>query len=231
MSWQASQWAANIPHGLVGYVAFRALSLLANDAKEDGSATWLEASTVAARLDVSLRTVERAYKELRDAGMIRYGEQRHVAHLPVNRRPPVYDLTMLTKADLLAHADGSVAVELDVDHVDEAPEPAPSNLSAQPQPVDNSAPSNLSAPTTGVAVNKEEPPLRTIKTYRGNQQTRARGAHLSAVGAVCDRGHLLLEGARSCELGHYMPGVTLHSDGGSPTPEAVALAAAAGGVA
>lgn len=222
MSWQASQWAANIPHGLVGYVAFRTLTLLANDAKENGSATWLEASTVAHRLGVSLRTAERAYEELRNNRLIEYGDQRHVAHLPQNRRPKVYDLTMSSHAELL---NGTVTPELDV------VETAPSDLSVHPQPVDNSAPSDLSAPTTAVVVNMEEPPLTTIKTYRGNQQTRARGPHLSVVGAVCDRGHLLLEGARSCELGHYMPGVTLHTDGGSPTPEAVALAAAARGVA
>lgn len=164
MSWQASQWAANVPHGLVGYVAFRALTMLANDAKEDGRATWLETSTVAARLGVSHRTAERAYEELRNARLIKYGDQRHVAHLPQNRRPKVYDLTMLSHADLL---NGGAPAEL------EGVEPGPTDLSAHPAGAQNPGPTDLSAPTTVVAVNKEEPPLTTTKTYPGQPQRAA----------------------------------------------------------
>jgi len=228
MSWQASAWAANVPHGLVGYVAFRALTLLANDAKEDGTATWLEASTVAARLGVSKRTAERGYEELRNAGLIRYGDQAHVAHLPADKRPPVYDLTM-APAELLGlqvtpeRRGGPRAI-------------GPSKMTARA--ARQTGPSNLTGPTAVVAVNKEEPSVKTLTTQRNQQTAHARGgrtrsgSQLSAVGAVCERGHLLLEGARSCEFGHYMPGVTLHgTDEGSPAAEAVDHAAGRGGAA
>lgn len=219
MSWQASAWAANVPHGLVGYVAFRTLSLMANDAKEDGRATWLAASTIAARLGVSERTVERGLKELRDAGMIRYGDQAHVAHLPKNRRPPVYDLTMLGRDDLLAIADGSVTVEL------ELPESGPSKLSAQNGA--ESGPSKLSAPTAVVAVSMEEPSVKTLTTQRNQQTARARGVER----AECAKGHPVIAGTRSCSFGHYGVGLTSPDDERLPASEAVALAAARGGAA
>ena len=229
MSYQASQWAANIPHGLVGYVAFRALTMLANDAKEDGRATWLETSTVAARLGMSHRTAERAYEELRNARLIRYGDQRHVAHLPQNRRPKVYDLTMASHAELL---DGTTTPELG------GLESGPTNLSAHPEPVDNSGPTNLSGPTAGVAVNMEEPPLTTIKTYPDQPQSaawppvdnRPKGRHAhpeqpAVVGCPKWRGsmpHTFVRG--SCVDCHATP------DDGSPTLDVAADAAVLAGL-
>lgn len=143
MSYQASSWAAHIPHNLVGYVAYRTLAMLADNAKEDGSAAWLEASTIAARLQISKRTVERAFNELRAARLIAYGEARHVDHLPAARRPPVYNLTMLPAAVL---TDGKLYTR-------------PTNLSAQGFPQGRQL---MSLHT------EEEPPL-TNSTTQDNQ--------------------------------------------------------------
>jgi hypothetical protein len=159
MSFQASEWAANVPHGLVGYVAFRALALLANDAKEDGRATWLEASTIASRLEVSKRTVERAMDELRRHRLIEYGDQRYVQHLPANKRPPVYDLTMLSADALKRHKE---MLSTGPAHT---PPVGPSKLSA---PTQGDGPKLSTGPTAVVGSYKEEPPLLPTKSSRGD---------------------------------------------------------------
>lgn len=206
MSWQASAWAANIPHGIVGYVAFRTLALLANDAKEDGTVTWLEAPVVAHRLDVSERTAERAYKELREARVIRYGDQRYVAHLPAGKRPPVYDLTMLSRDDLIAwHEHREAAKRAGRPDPAKDPNAGPTSLSARPVEV---GPTDLSAPTTGVAVNKEALPVKNINTQRNQQTAGARDGELVEADALdgLDRWAVL------CPAG-VRPGVDEHEVG------------------
>lgn len=97
MSWQATLWAANLPHSRVGHVPFRVLMLLADHAHDDGKASWRSVSSLATTLDVSERTIHRAIAELKDQVLIREGDQRLVNHIPSNKRPKVYDLVMTTR--------------------------------------------------------------------------------------------------------------------------------------
>lgn len=94
MSWQATMWAANLPHDRVGHVPFRVLMLLADHAHDDGTSTWRSVSSIASTLQVSERTVHRAIRDLRVQRLIQPGDQRLVQHLPPNRRPVVYDLLL-----------------------------------------------------------------------------------------------------------------------------------------
>ena len=150
MSWQASAWAANIPHNVVGYVAFRTLMLLANNANEDGTAVWLEASTVATRLGVAQRTVERGLKELRDQNLIKLGDQRHVEHIRADRRPKVWDLTM---ASMLVLQEGQNVGTTD--------------LSGRHPVTDRS---EVHGPTTGVVLEHGRTTHRSIDSSQRNSR-------------------------------------------------------------
>lgn len=96
MSWQATIWAASLPHSRVGHVPFRVLMLLADHAHDDGTSTWRSVSSIASTLEVSERTVHRALRDLKNERLIVEGDQRLVMHLPVNKRPRVYDLLITT---------------------------------------------------------------------------------------------------------------------------------------
>lgn len=104
MSWQATIWAASLPHSRVGHVPFRVLMLLADHAHDDGTSTWRSVSSIASILEVSERTVHRALRDLKNEVLIKEGDQRLVQHLPPNKRPRVYDLVI--------PKPGSVQVEL-----------------------------------------------------------------------------------------------------------------------
>lgn len=94
MSWQASGWAANLPASVCGNIAFRVLVKLADVAQPNGTAAWRHAQEMADELGVSLRSVRRALSDLRELGLIQYGDQQHVAHIRKDRRPTVYDLPL-----------------------------------------------------------------------------------------------------------------------------------------
>ena len=57
-----------------------------------GRGAWPAVATVAGRLGVSCRTVQRHLAALVADGWIREGDQGQVAHLPARRRPIVYDV-------------------------------------------------------------------------------------------------------------------------------------------
>lgn len=92
MSWQACDWADRLPYGAVGPLAFRVLLKLANVAAEDGSRAFRDKPRIAHELGVSQRSVQRAYRELEHAALIRPGDQSFTHHIRADKRPTVYDL-------------------------------------------------------------------------------------------------------------------------------------------
>jgi len=152
MSWQATIWAASLPHSRVAHVPFRVLMLLADHAHDDGTATWRSVSSMAATLEVSHRTIQRAIADLKDQHLIRYGDQRLLSHLPTGRghgRPMVYDLVM-------SHQTWQPTT---LDQVDDLDNLGVSEVS--PQESDDEELST--GVTTGVVSLKEEPPLDITK--------------------------------------------------------------------
>lgn len=92
MSWQAADWMDGLPFEVAKPLATRVLLKLANVAAQDGTRAYRMKYEVARELGVDARSIQRAYRELQAADLIRLGDQRAVAHLPGNRRPTVYDL-------------------------------------------------------------------------------------------------------------------------------------------
>ena len=68
------------------------LVALADRAHDDGQCAWPSQPWIAERARVSVRTVRRTLDALETAGLIRRGDQRHVAHLAADRRPVVWNL-------------------------------------------------------------------------------------------------------------------------------------------
>lgn len=152
MSWQATIWAASLPHSRVGHVPFRVLMLLADHAHDDGTATWRSVSSLASTLEVSERTIQRAIADLKDQHLIRYGDQRLLSHLPSGRgkgRPMVYDLVMSYQS----------SQPTTLDQVD-----GPEDLGVTEVTPPGSDPEELSTGvTTDVVSYKEEPPIDITK--------------------------------------------------------------------
>jgi DNA-binding GntR family transcriptional regulator len=65
---------------------------LADRADELGYGAFPKLETIAETLGCSKRTVQRAIRELLDAGLIREGDQSFVDHLDARYRPTVYDV-------------------------------------------------------------------------------------------------------------------------------------------
>lgn len=174
MSWQATLWAANLPHSRVGHVPFRVLMLLADHAHDDGTASWRSVGSMAATLEVSERTIKRALADLKMERLIEPGDQRLTMHLPTNKRPTVYNLLMTRP----------VAIEVEL----------------------FTGVTDLSPVTSVVQPSKEEPPLTTSKTSRGNHTGdvtpgRVHVTHLADSGRPC-LAEMVTE--RHCLYGHIV---------------------------
>jgi DNA-binding transcriptional ArsR family regulator len=72
--------------------AFRTLLVLADHAGDDGRGAWPKVRTIAEKLRVSDRTVQRHLAALRGAGLIVEGDQELVSHFTADERPKVWDL-------------------------------------------------------------------------------------------------------------------------------------------
>jgi hypothetical protein len=94
MSWQATAWADGLPMDAVGPVAFRVLLKLANVADAKGMTAWRMRHDMARELGRSVKTIDRALKELEYAALILPGDQQFVKHMRADRRPKVYDLNL-----------------------------------------------------------------------------------------------------------------------------------------
>lgn len=92
MSLEAFIWVSKLPLDVVPPTAFRVLLMLANHAHSDGRNVWRKKSELANELGCSLRTVERAFRDLRVRGLIQHGDQRLTEHLRADRKPVVFDL-------------------------------------------------------------------------------------------------------------------------------------------
>ncbi|ADL48495.1 helix-turn-helix domain-containing protein [Micromonospora aurantiaca (nom. illeg.)] len=93
MSIEAVSWALNdAPE--VPPTALVTLIGLANHAHPDGRAAWPSQTRLAHYGRKGVRAVQRDLAELERRGLIRRGNQRHVQHMPADRRPVVWDLAV-----------------------------------------------------------------------------------------------------------------------------------------
>jgi DNA-binding MarR family transcriptional regulator len=92
MSHEAVLWTCQLPMSACTGTAFRVLVNLAERADALGYGAWPAVTTLANTLECSTRTVQRALRELVEAGLIRVGDQSAVEHLRHDRRPTVYDV-------------------------------------------------------------------------------------------------------------------------------------------
>lgn len=93
MSLEATVWA--LTKADVGdAIAKLVLVGLANHADAHGRAAWPSQATLSAYAEVSDRTIRTKLAYLEQRGLIRPGDQRHVAHVRGDRRPMVWDLIM-----------------------------------------------------------------------------------------------------------------------------------------
>ncbi|MFI6243944.1 helix-turn-helix domain-containing protein [Micromonospora sp. NPDC050795] len=97
---------------------------LANHAHANGRAAFPSQDRLAHYARKSVRSVQRDLTELAHLGIIRRGDQRHVAFIPVDRRPVVWDLAMERRRIV----PGSL---------DPFAEPASGKPTEVPEPVDN----------------------------------------------------------------------------------------------
>lgn len=90
MSWYVMAWAE---HASVANVYERALlTLMAHRSEDDGTRVYVSVETMAEYCMCNERTIQRTLRAFEERGVIVEGDQRHVAHLPADRRPVVYDL-------------------------------------------------------------------------------------------------------------------------------------------
>lgn len=76
------------------------LYVLANHARKDGTCSWPSHATIADNTRCSRRTVIRHIKALEQRGLIYRGDQRHVGHLPADKRPVVWNLNMTMRREM-----------------------------------------------------------------------------------------------------------------------------------
>ncbi|SBT68217.1 Helix-turn-helix domain-containing protein [Micromonospora sediminicola] len=93
MSIEAVSWALNDAPD-VPPTALVTLLGLANHAHPDGRAAWPSQGRLAHYGRKGIRAVQRDLAELERRGLIRRGNQRHVQHMPTDRRPVVWDLAV-----------------------------------------------------------------------------------------------------------------------------------------
>lgn len=137
----------DLPYDATGPLAFRVLTKLANVSAQDGTRAWRLNSEMSNELGVSVRSIQRALRELEEGHLIRRGDQRAVSHWRTDRRPTVYDVVMNHGIATITPLDDGVT-----------------EISTGEDGVTNEA-------TTAV-VPKELRELTTTKTSRSNQTGR-----------------------------------------------------------
>ena len=68
--------------------------IMANYADKEGKGIYPSLTTLKMVTGLSMSTVQRAVKNLLKVGLIEYGDQELAAHLPVRKRPKVYNMVM-----------------------------------------------------------------------------------------------------------------------------------------
>lgn len=136
MSTQAVAWALDARQtGPMTAESRLVLVMLADYAGPDGRNAWPKKATIAARLGITRRSVQRALANLRAAGLIGEGDQRLVQHLDPRYRPTVYDLA-LNGVQIVARGED---FELSAEPYREDPHDDVPELST-PEPVRGDAP-------------------------------------------------------------------------------------------
>ncbi|SCG69722.1 Helix-turn-helix domain-containing protein [Micromonospora echinaurantiaca] len=123
MSVEAVSWALNDAPD-VPPACLAVLIGLANHAHANGRAAYPSQERLAHYARKSTRSVRTDLATLERLGIIRRGDQRHVAHLPTDRRPVVWDLAMERRRTLPTSLDPFA-------------EPQPGRPNEVPEPVDN----------------------------------------------------------------------------------------------
>lgn len=186
MSLEAFIWVSKLPLDVVPPTAFRVLLLLANHAHSDGRNVWRKKSELANELGCSLRTVERAFRDLRVRGLIKHGDQRLTEHLRADRKPVVFDLNFDFGRD---YADAPI--------FGHGPTPVVgASTSGDPTPVVGShGPTNLSRPDE----TRTYDPTSVVahRTVIEPSNSSLVGTYRAGVGAC---GHVLVDD-RHCERG------------------------------
>lgn len=108
MSHKASAWAWETTTG--NSTRKSVLAAFADYAGADGTAAYPSIETIAARVECSVRTVQRQLQILIEEGFMRPGDQDLVSHYRADKRPVVYDLAMsdLVRRQWRAAAAGDV---------------------------------------------------------------------------------------------------------------------------
>lgn len=98
MSVEALTWALSQAPEVPSHCVATLLGL-ANHAMSDGTSSYPSHSTLAGYVRKVPRQVQKDLVKLEDLGLIRRGDQRHVGHIPVDRRPVVWDLAVERRVD------------------------------------------------------------------------------------------------------------------------------------
>lgn len=111
MSFKVTSWALN-EAPVEQPVQVLILVAMAERCNDDGTCSYQSVKTIASKARISPRTVHREFKNLETMGVIRRGNQSATEHLPVNRRPVVYDLAVeLRRGDNLSYQESGVTRE------------------------------------------------------------------------------------------------------------------------
>lgn len=95
MSSTACAWAADArASGRIPSGHRWVLYVLADHAHADGTSSYPSASTIASKLGVTVRSVQKSLRWLEDGGHIARGDQSLVHHIRSDRRPVVWDLQL-----------------------------------------------------------------------------------------------------------------------------------------
>lgn len=99
MSLRAMDWAISLPTSRRDEISDQAhltLIALTDHGDRQGRGCFPSAATLASIRSVSIRTIRRHLAQLEDAGLIERGDQRLVNHIDQDRRPVVWDMTLIT---------------------------------------------------------------------------------------------------------------------------------------
>lgn len=138
MSFQSTRWLCQ-PGIATNATEYAVLAVLAHHADANGRSAYPSQRTISEITGCSARTVRRKLADLEARGVIRRGNQGHVAHYPPAVRPVVWDLSM-------APADASGAPKAP----ERAPEPTPDTTTMAGHPDQDPRTQCPKSPDTGV---------------------------------------------------------------------------------
>lgn len=98
MSIEALNWVLNQAPDVASH-ELPVLTGYANHAHPDGTSSYPSVPTLSRYSRKGERAVQKDIKSLLEKGLMRFGDQRHVQHIPIDRRPTVYDLAMERRMD------------------------------------------------------------------------------------------------------------------------------------